>query len=52
MMGGLRKKENYCKSDEQRVAVIKHVLNTSITDSLATDFLFVIFYRYCSALAS
>lgn len=30
--GGLGKKENYLKPDEQRVAVIKHVLNTSITD--------------------
>lgn len=32
-MMGLSKKENYLKSDEQRVAVIKHVLNTSTTDS-------------------
>lgn len=44
MMGGLRKKENYHKSDEQRVAVIKHILNTSIIDSPATDFLFAVFY--------
>lgn len=39
MMGGFRKKENYHKSDEQRVAVIKHILNTSsIIDSPATEF--------------
>lgn len=52
-MGGFRKKENYHKSDEQRVAVIKHILNTSsIIDSPATDFLFAVFYWYCSSWAS
>lgn len=31
MMGVLReKKENYCKPDEQKLTVIKNVLNTSI----------------------
>lgn len=35
------KNENYCKSDEQKLTVIKHVLNTDIRDSPTLTFCFL-----------